>query len=59
MSLRNRKRVLIVGAGAAGMSSADTLAQHPEDFDITIIERAAVTGGRKDPRRAQSEVPCN
>ena len=29
MSRRQRKRVLIVGAGAAGMPGAGTLAQHP------------------------------
>lgn len=31
------KRVLVVGAGAAGMTCADGLAQHPDRFDVTII----------------------
>lgn len=32
-----KKRVLIVGAGAAGMSCADSLAQHTDRFDVTLI----------------------
>lgn len=31
------KRVLVVGAGAAGMSCADGLARHPDKFDVTLI----------------------
>ncbi|KAL2067955.1 hypothetical protein VTL71DRAFT_16053 [Oculimacula yallundae] len=41
-----KKKVVIVGGGAAGMSCAATLAQHPEKFDVTIIERNDVTGGQ-------------
>lgn len=41
-----RKRVVIVGAGAAGMSCAATLANHPDKFKVTIIERASVCGGQ-------------
>lgn len=41
-----RKRVLIVGAGAAGMSCAHHLAAHPDKFDITLIEAAAHCGGQ-------------
>ncbi|OJD16725.1 hypothetical protein AJ78_03151 [Emergomyces pasteurianus Ep9510] len=41
----NRQKVLIIGAGAAGMSCAATLAEHPNKFDITIIERAGTPGG--------------
>lgn len=29
--------MLVVGAGAAGMSCADGLAKHPDKFDVTII----------------------
>ena len=31
------KRVLVVGAGAAGMSCADGLAKHPDRFNVTLI----------------------
>ena len=41
-----KKRVVIVGAGAAGMSCAATLAQHPDKFQVTVIERMSVTGGQ-------------
>ncbi|MCJ1400405.1 hypothetical protein MMC11_003610 [Xylographa trunciseda] len=41
-----KKHVVIVGAGAAGMSCAATLAQHPERFKVTIIERMGVCGGQ-------------
>lgn len=42
----DRKRVVIVGGGAAGMSCAATLAQHPDKFHVTILERMNVTGGQ-------------
>ncbi|KAG8531906.1 uncharacterized protein KY384_003542 [Bacidia gigantensis] len=45
-SKNGKKKVVIVGGGAAGMSCAATLAQHPEKFDITIIERMSVLGGQ-------------
>ncbi|EHL03576.1 hypothetical protein M7I_0217 [Glarea lozoyensis 74030] len=41
-----RKNVVIIGAGAAGMSCAATLAKHPDKFKVTIVERMAVTGGQ-------------
>ncbi|CAD6439841.1 50f5661f-7f20-4b5a-9adb-400bbf247e8f [Sclerotinia trifoliorum] len=41
-----RKHIVIVGAGAAGMACASTLAQHPEKFKVTMIERMGVTGGQ-------------
>ena len=45
--LRNgKKHVVIVGAGAAGMACAATLAQHPDKFKVTVIERMSVTGGQ-------------
>lgn len=43
---RETKRVLIVGAGAAGMSCAHHLVDHPSKFDITIIEAADYCGGQ-------------
>ncbi|KAJ8082238.1 hypothetical protein PM082_008085 [Marasmius tenuissimus] len=41
-----QKRVLVVGAGAAGMACADTLAQHPEKFDVTLVEAQDYCGGQ-------------
>ncbi|KAG7095618.1 hypothetical protein E1B28_006342 [Marasmius oreades] len=41
-----QKRVLVVGAGAAGMSCADTLAQHPERFSVTLVEAQNYCGGQ-------------
>ncbi|TRX92399.1 hypothetical protein FHL15_006785 [Xylaria flabelliformis] len=41
-----RKRVLVVGAGAAGMSTAYHLSQHPEKFDVTIIDAVDYCGGQ-------------
>ncbi|CAL8584035.1 hypothetical protein XPA_009643 [Xanthoria parietina] len=41
-----RKNVVIVGGGAAGMSCAATLAQHPDKFNVTILERMSVVGGQ-------------
>lgn len=40
----NRKRVLVVGAGAAGMACADGLAQHSDKFDVTLIGMARAVG---------------
>ncbi|KAF2805202.1 FAD/NAD(P)-binding domain-containing protein [Mytilinidion resinicola] len=41
-----RKKVLIVGAGAAGMSCAHHLAEHPDKFDVTIIDAENYCGGQ-------------
>ncbi|KAJ2906743.1 FAD/NAD(P)-binding domain-containing protein [Zalerion maritima] len=41
-----QKHVVIAGAGAAGMSCAATLAQHPDKFKVTVVEKASVTGGQ-------------
>ncbi|KAL8826790.1 MAG: hypothetical protein Q9170_007270 [Blastenia crenularia] len=41
-----RKNVVIIGGGAAGMSAAATLAQHPTKFNVTILERMSVVGGQ-------------
>jgi hypothetical protein len=40
------KRVLIVGGGAAGMSCAATLANHPSQFTVTVLERESFVGGQ-------------
>ncbi|KAL8865256.1 MAG: hypothetical protein Q9174_006983 [Haloplaca sp. 1 TL-2023] len=41
-----KKNVVIIGGGAAGMSCAATLAQHPDKFKVTILERMSVVGGQ-------------
>jgi hypothetical protein len=43
MNMGTRKRVLVVGAGAAGMACADTLSAHPDKFDVTLIEAQVCT----------------
>lgn len=43
---QQQKHVVIVGAGAAGMSCAATLAQHPDKFKVTVLERGSVCGGQ-------------
>ena len=40
-----RKRVCIVGAGAAGMSAAYALSRHPDRFEVTVFDKADVAGG--------------
>ncbi|KAA8572645.1 hypothetical protein EYC84_003242 [Monilinia fructicola] len=45
-SSNQRKHVVIIGAGAAGMACAGMLAQHPDKFKVTMIERMGVTGGQ-------------
>ncbi|KAL4735850.1 hypothetical protein BDV11DRAFT_173450 [Aspergillus similis] len=46
MANSNRKRIAVVGAGAAGMSCATTLAKHPAKFDIALIDSVSQTGGQ-------------
>ncbi|KAK6215599.1 FAD dependent oxidoreductase [Colletotrichum tabaci] len=41
-----RKRVLVVGAGAAGMSTAYHLSNHPDKFDVTVIDSVDYCGGQ-------------
>ncbi|KAH8905832.1 FAD/NAD(P)-binding domain-containing protein [Coniochaeta sp. PMI_546] len=43
---KEKRRVLVVGAGAAGMSCAQHLAQHPDKFDVTLIDAADYCGGQ-------------
>ena len=39
------KRVAIIGGGAAGMSAALVLSQHPDRFTVTLFERSSTPGG--------------
>lgn len=41
-----RKKVLVVGAGAAGMSCAHHLANHPDLFEVTLIDAVGYCGGQ-------------
>lgn len=40
------KRVLVVGAGAAGMSCAEQLSKHPDRFEVTLVEAQDYCGGQ-------------
>lgn len=40
-----RRRVCIVGAGAAGIATAYCLNQHPDRFEFVVFEKAAAAGG--------------
>jgi hypothetical protein len=53
--MTSKKRVLIVGGGAAGMSCAATLSNHSSQFTITIIEREKVVGGQATSASLNSE----
>ena len=41
----SRKRVLIVGAGAAGTAAAYSLSKCPDKFDVELWEKGRVPGG--------------
>ena len=41
-----RKRVLVVGAGAAGMACTEQLSMHPDRFDVTLVEAQDYCGGQ-------------
>ncbi|TFK71507.1 nucleotide-binding domain-containing protein [Pluteus cervinus] len=40
-----KTRVLVVGAGATGMSAAYALSHHPDKFETTVYERSLYAGG--------------
>lgn len=45
MTPPKRKRVAIVGAGAAGMAAAWSLSRFPDEFEVDVIEPGEVAGG--------------
>ncbi len=59
----NKKRVIIVGGGLAGMSAAEALARSCSDrFEITLLESKRATGGRAgsfaDPATGETVDYC-
>jgi squalene-associated FAD-dependent desaturase len=59
----NKKRVIIVGGGLAGMSAAEALARHGGDrFEISLLESKRATGGRAgsftDPATGETVDYC-
>ena len=40
------RKVLVVGAGTAGMSAAYHLSQHPEKYEVTVIDAVDYCGGQ-------------
>lgn len=42
---KGREKILIIGAGAAGMACAWSLARHPEKFAVTVWESEKQAGG--------------
>ncbi len=59
----NRKHVVIIGGGLAGLSAAECLRRHyPEAFDVTVLESKQTTGGRSgsfdDPKSNSSVDYC-
>jgi predicted NAD/FAD-binding protein len=51
-----RRRVAIVGAGAAGMSAAWALSREADAFEVTLYEREAQCGGVASTMEARDDV---
>ncbi|GAA5922783.1 uncharacterized protein JCM15063_003423 [Sporobolomyces koalae] len=43
---QKRKRVLVIGAGSAGMAAADQLSLKKDLFDVTVVEATGYCGGQ-------------
>ncbi|KAL4871510.1 hypothetical protein BDV12DRAFT_194274 [Aspergillus spectabilis] len=46
MASQEKKRIAIIGAGAAGMSCAATLAKQPTKYSVTLFDSVPQTGGQ-------------
>ena len=44
---KKKKRVLIVGAGAAGTAAAYSLGKHPDSFEVQLWEKASGSSSTK------------
>ena len=45
METKAKKKVVIIGAGPAGITAAAELSKHSDDFDITLLEESQQLGG--------------
>lgn len=54
--MRTKKRVVIVGAGIAGLSCAHELIQR--GFDVTVYEASESIGGKAKSERTREGYPC-
>lgn len=45
MSVTNKKNVVIIGAGPAGLTAAVELLKKSEDYNVTVLEETAEVGG--------------
>ena len=54
-----KKRVLIVGGGAAGSNCAWALGQHPDLFEVEVWERGSRPGGVAQSREIREGVNLN
>lgn len=54
-----RKRVAVVGAGAAGMAAAWSLSRFPDKYDVTVIEAGPVPGGVACTFKLPDGTPVN
>lgn len=56
---KRRKRVLIVGAGAAGTAAAYSLGKHPDKFEVEIWERSSVPGTFNSDQVNSNQLNCD
>ena len=40
-----KKKICIIGAGAAGLTSARHVAQYPDEFELVVFEKNSFVGG--------------
>jgi len=44
--IKQKKRVLVIGAGSAGMACADQLSLKRDLFDVTLVDAVGYCGGQ-------------
>lgn len=57
--MKERKNILIVGAGAAGTAAAYSLSKHPEKFNVEVWEKRSVPGGVACSSNVKGDVFVN